>query len=852
MANILNEVDNTVISGGSANDSIFNVGNYVLIDGNDGRDEVVSFGHHNTINGGSRNDTITIMGLIDTVDNFIYDDASYCYLNGDSGDDDILAFSGHKITITGGAGNDCIRNRSSYSSVLGESGNDTIINYYSVYNDSTLSSGMYSTLNGGDGDDSIDNFISNVTIIGGMGDDSLYSEGDYVSMDGKDGSDTLDAYGHHNTITGGEGNDFIELCYKSFDSINHVISEDSSYSYLNGGVGNDIIHNWSGDKVTIKGGDGDDSINSTSHQASILGGNGNDTIINWYLYRDDKYQISSGESATLNGEHGDDFIENHVSNVTIIGGSGSDIVSLGSDADNNVIIYKNGDGNDTIYGCKSDSTIQINGTSYTTDISDKNGIINTSSGSIVLFNMAGQNTNIKDTNGNVKSITFTKAEQKNTLSGGGTIKSGTDGLIYNKYITAATITSDYQDNEISYNDYADSIVVINASTLKDNESIAITGNEKDNSIKGGKGDDTLNGYDGNDTLTGGRGEDIFVYTGGNDVITDYKAGEDTIEIAAGTINDYKTSGADFVFTISGGTLTIQNGKNKEITVDEDGTITKYRKKSLPLGLKYNSTETVLTINTKYNDNEIDLADYSDSVKTINATSFNNELMIKANENNNIIKTGKKATEVYGGSGKDQIIGGKGDDALYGEDDDDKLKGGSGADTLSGGDGDDTMTGNGGKDVFIYDGQGADVITDYKAGQDKIYIDEDMEIESVVVKGKNVTFNFGDDSTLTVKNGKNKNITFTNENEDETTVKYKKAGTYYTDDDDERGFVELSSDNYWFTADDNFITNGIDSIMNINETSYSAGRIDTINVLTNIMAYNQTSNNLTYGLNSKNK
>lgn len=70
---------------------------------------------------------------------------------------------------------------------------------------------------------------------------------------------------------------------------------------------------------------------------------------------------------------------------------------------------------------------------------------------------------------------------------------------------------------------------------------SLSGNRHDDDLDGGAGNDvlngggdndTLNGGSGNDTLKGGRGEDVFIFTEGRDVIQDYTAGTDSIELAA--------------------------------------------------------------------------------------------------------------------------------------------------------------------------------------------------------------------------------------------------------------------------------------------------------------------------------
>ncbi|UNK40327.1 hypothetical protein MNR02_17565 (plasmid) [Shinella sp. H4-D48] len=59
-------------------------------------------------------------------------------------------------------------------------------------------------------------------------------------------------------------------------------------------------------------------------------------------------------------------------------------------------------------------------------------------------------------------------------------------------------------------------------------------NSQNNTFNGSSGDDVIYSFDGNDTLTGGDGYDRFVFSGtdGNDVITDFNAAQDIIDISA--------------------------------------------------------------------------------------------------------------------------------------------------------------------------------------------------------------------------------------------------------------------------------------------------------------------------------
>lgn len=76
--------------------------------------------------------------------------------------------------------------------------------------------------------------------------------------------------------------------------------------------------------------------------------------------------------------------------------------------------------------------------------------------------------------------------------------------------------------------------------------------------------------------------------------------------------------------------------------------------------------------------------------------------------------------VRGGTGGDLVSGGAGDDRVVGNGGNDALLGGEGADRLKGGAGDDVLTGGMGADTFVIGaGDGADIVTDFEAGLDRI-------------------------------------------------------------------------------------------------------------------------------------
>ena len=192
-----------------------------------------------------------------------------------------------------------------------------------------------------------------------------------------------------------------------------------------------------------------------------------------------------------------------------------------------------------------------------------------------------------------------------------------------------------------------------------------------------------------------------------------------------------------------------------------------------IGLTYDKNNTAVTVPSGYT-SELKTSDYKSSVKTIYAGDFTKAVTINGNAKDNTIYCGTGNDKLYGlggkdvlygyggkdtlygGAGNDTLYGGANNDSLFGEADSDKLYGEEGDDTLVGGKGSDTLTGGAGKDVFYYSsGDGADTITDYTAGDDKIKI-ASGKIDKVTMSGTTVTFKIGSGS-IKVQNVKDKEI-----------------------------------------------------------------------------------------------
>ena len=210
----------------------------------------------------------------------------------------------------------------------------------------------------------------------------------------------------------------------------------------------------------------------------------------------------------------------------------------------NAVSIQGGDSNDTVYGIKSRDELRITGTTYTSVKSGNDLKINVGTGSILIKDAANIEVNIAGTLDSGSSQDTTPAD---TLPVGISVKSG--------ILTASTKFTGTEINLANYD-----ATKVNAASLS--QEVTIVGNDSNNSIKAGKGADTISGGTGKNTLTGGKGEDIFVYESGNDIISDYKSGEDKIEIN-GTISNTSHKGKDVIFKVVNGSLTVKIPKVKK-------------------------------------------------------------------------------------------------------------------------------------------------------------------------------------------------------------------------------------------------------------------------------------------------
>lgn len=111
-------------------------------------------------------------------------------------------------------------------------------------------------------------------------------------------------------------------------------------------------------------------------------------------------------------------------------------------------------------------------------------------------------------------------------------------------------------------------------TFGGSENDLLFGNRGNDIMMGNTGNDTLNGGSGNDTMQGNAGNDVFVFNAGSgtDVIMDFEAGVDVIQVSANLNGNLTTTIADYVdavrFDLNFQTSIINLGNSADGSVNE--------------------------------------------------------------------------------------------------------------------------------------------------------------------------------------------------------------------------------------------------------------------------------------------
>ena len=464
---VSNTASSTSVTGTSSSDYIENSGSNVTISAVDSDDYILNSGRNVTIYGGNGNDTIFAGGNTSSVTSQYSRYSSTPSASHSTSSASVRSgYSGYTSTPSA---------LSSTTTSSGGLSSSSVRSGYSVYYPTPSGSGASTT-----------------STVGSSAVPTVKLEnGKYVLTEsGETVADVNDKSNYQELVVDGDKKmlfttksaylvvDYTSIGY-SYDTAGSVSGGYSGYSnvgVLDGGAGNDYIHNSISAPVTIVGGTGDDTIyghsgSSTSSKTvyKYYSGDGNDTLYNYGS--DDVLQIQGEMSASISGN-----------DLVINVDSGS--MTLKDSANKNVkfvkIVQKDGNkytysgGNAVIENYNSEEQVNLSGEITGIEVTKEGIQVNSTSGSLEVQNSRGKTVNYAGADGNV---------------------------VVSSYVATG--------NETVSREGSDKYQILVGAEDSDNQLVAGNGGS---SLWGGNG--------GADTLTGGAGGDEFIYSvgSGNDII----------------------------------------------------------------------------------------------------------------------------------------------------------------------------------------------------------------------------------------------------------------------------------------------------------------------------------------------
>ncbi len=519
-------------------------------------------------------------------------------------------------------------------------------------------------------------------------------------------------------------------------------------------------------------------------------------------------------STSISGGAGSDTIKVAPSNniVTINGATGNDFISLSSYAGKDLLVYKAGDGNDSVTGFKTTDTLKIgNGTSdtFTSVKSGSDVVIEVGMGKITLtgaaslstLNVAGKY--VASTVAGVKINNYTNSTLISTGAGNDTIYNNGDSVTIDSGAGNDSIYAS-GDKKVSINSGAGDDTVFNG--LYGAKATIVTGEGDDSVYNGylnaertkislGAGNDTVRNFSDYVSIDAGTGNDLIIMNKAGQAVIEYANGDgddtiygfnpsDTLRLTGGTITGSVISGDDLILKIGTGSIKLLNTRSVNLgttifnpTTSNEGTsghdfLTNFSDNATVNGNggddKIANRGTKVLINTGEGDNSVGNYGYNSTIITGNGNNtiynhtYQNEVLILAGSGKDSIHNDWSRATIDAGAGDDTIVnhyisliqGGAGNDVIRdgndGTTEDGIAHHGS---TLIGGTGNDTIyaeSGWEGTTTFEYtQGDGYDVVYSYGANDTiKIY----GEQPSTVISDNDVILKVGEGS-ITLKNAK---------------------------------------------------------------------------------------------------
>lgn len=384
-------------------------------------------------------------------------------------------------------------------------------------------------------------FISPETIIENLktagGADALVANAADNRVESGGGNDTVDGAGGNDRLLGEAGNDLL-IGGTGGDTLVGGTGDDTA----GGGAGSDRFFAGSGDV-------GADLLVGGAGQDLLAGGAGNDLIVGGN-YIGDSFSFGVSDAASAAGSD------------TLFGGSGDDTLIAANFNDSN--------------GNQAFST----GEATDDDISRNVGFAGT--GDDLVFGSAGQD----ELGGGTGNDTISGGGGADTIYGGRNDENavGTNDQISSGIGDDVVFASGGNDS-IDGGDGGDTLFggSGNDTIIGGNGADDIFNGAGNDSVDAGAGSDTIRSGTGDDTLTGGGGADTFTFRSGhgNDRITDFNLGSDTLNFASSSGSSpldsatettvggvsgllITTGGTDTIFLVG---LTLANASSVNVTFD---------------------------------------------------------------------------------------------------------------------------------------------------------------------------------------------------------------------------------------------------------------------------------------------
>jgi len=319
---------------------------------------------------------------------------------------------------------------------------------------------------------------------------------------------------------------------------------------------------------------------ATTKAVLTYGGTSTNATVQWDGSNFGGGNTAAGGSGTdvLTGGSGNDSLTGNAGTDSLVGGAGIDVLN-------------GGEGADTLNGGAGNDTITLTESTAAADLVRVGSVVGTSSDSARVAVTGNNNDTGQDTitgfDINVDTIIVTSSAVVNYVHGtdnvmgtatgdvnDGTVGSFTAGtLVLNLDKTLGVLGADAGDIALTFSSVSNAGVAVSAPTaaqLGARLQYNLTGTAAATTITGGALADTITGGAGADSLTGGAGVDTFVFTPGDsgtptttnfDIITDYRAGGDSvIDFAANIVVGTQTNAAGAgVATVAGSGLLSFNG-----------------------------------------------------------------------------------------------------------------------------------------------------------------------------------------------------------------------------------------------------------------------------------------------------